>query len=240
MYPPTPTLPSDPWDLDSLQLPPEMIGDLSGGKRLPHHKPDDPFIKGPIPYAWISTACRLPGAGLHVAMAFRFLCCRFRQQNRWGLTPTARGLQVSADSVQRALHTAELAGLLTVVREPGCKLEVTVRKIPKPPPSRTLRPLYGPIPWEWWLPASRLPGKALQVASVCWLLGGWERSAEFELVMGAWAAFGLSRFSCARGLAALEQAGLISVVRQQARPPVVMICDVDTMKNPPCRERFYL
>ena len=68
----------------------------------------------------------------------------------------------------------------------------------RPDPKR--RPLYGPIPWGWWLPASRLPGKTLQLASVCWLLAGWNRSAEFELVLEDWAEFGLSRFSASRGL----------------------------------------
>jgi hypothetical protein len=64
-----------------------MIGNLSVRKRPPRHRPGDPFIKGPIPFTWIASACRLPGSGLHVAMACRFLCCRFRPPNRWAWTP---------------------------------------------------------------------------------------------------------------------------------------------------------
>jgi hypothetical protein len=224
----SPTLPSldSSFVLEQYRLPPEMIGSFSGRKRPPRHKPDDPFIKGPIPYTWVSAACRLPGAGLRAAMAFRFLCCRFRQQNRWGLEKSAKGLRISVDSVRRALHAAELAGLLVVVREPGCKVEVTIREIPEPVPGRVRRPLYGPIPWAWWLPASRLPGKALQVAAVLWLLAGWERSAEVELVApGGWCKFGLTRFSCERGLAALEQAGLVELVRRPRRPALVTILE---------------
>ena len=73
----------------------------------------------------------------------------------------------------------------------GCKLAVSVLDLPEPEAGSKRRPLYGPIPWSWWLPASRLPGKTLQVASVCWLLAGWKRSAEFELALDDWAEFGL-------------------------------------------------
>jgi hypothetical protein len=58
---------------------------------------------------------------------------------------------------------------------------------------------------------------------VLWLLAGWERSAEIELVLSRWAQFGLTRQSCARGLDALEQANLVSGVRQQGRPAIVTL-----------------
>jgi hypothetical protein len=95
-----------------------------------------------------------------------------------------RGLRISTRSARRGFHSAELAGLLAVEREPGCKLAVSVLDLPEPEAGPKRRPLYGPIPWSWWLPASRLPGKSLQVASVCWLLAGWGQSADFELVLG--------------------------------------------------------
>jgi hypothetical protein len=75
---------------------------------------------------------------------------------------------------------------------------------------------------------SRPPGsreKTLQVASVCWHLAGWNRSAEFELPLDDWAEFGLSRFSAARGLGELERAELITVRRMPGRSPVVTILD---------------
>jgi hypothetical protein len=85
--------------------------------------------------------------------------------------------------------------------------------------------LYGPIPWSWWLPASRLPGKSLQVGAVCWLLAGWSRSAKFDLALDNWAEFGLSRFSASRGLDTLERPGLVSTIRHPGRSPVVTILD---------------
>ena len=137
----------------------------------------------------------------------------------------AKGLQISDDSARRGLHSAELARLLVVEREPGCKLAVSVLDLPDPEAGPKRRPLYGPIPWSWWLPASRLPGKSLQVGAVCWLLAGWNRSAELELALDDRAEFGLSRFSASRGLGTLERAGLVFTVRRSGLPPIVTILD---------------
>jgi DNA-binding transcriptional ArsR family regulator len=218
----------DDWELDQLRLPSEMIGNLATRRRPPRHRPGDPFIKGPISYAWIASACRLPGAGLHVAMAWRFYRGRFRFKRlgkRWGLAEIAKGLGISDDSARRGLSAAELAGLLSVSRKPGCKLEVSVLDLPEPEAGPDYRPLYGPIPWAWWLPASRLPGRSLQVASVCWLLAGWERSADFELALDGWAEFGLSRFSASRGLDSLERAGLVAVTRLPGRSRFISMAE---------------
>ncbi len=98
---------NDVWDLDRLRLPAELVGDPSGRRRPPRHRPGDPFIKGPIPYAWIASACRLPGAGLHVAMSYRFYLSRFRfkrRGRRWGLSDVANGLRISDDSARRGLR----------------------------------------------------------------------------------------------------------------------------------------
>jgi hypothetical protein len=117
--------------------------------------------------------------------------------------------------------------LLSVSRVPGCKLKVSSQELSEPDDGRDLRPLYGPILWSWWLRASRLPAKSLQVAVVCWLLAGWERSAEFTLKPDGWgwAEFGLSRSSIARGLNELERAGLISVLHRKGYPPIVTVLD---------------
>jgi hypothetical protein len=157
--------------------------------------------------------------------ASRFLCCRFRPESRWGLDAMAGGLRISTRSARRGFHSAELAGLLAVEREPGCKLAVSVLDLPEPEAGPKRRPLYGPIPWRWWLPASLLPGRSPQVASVCWLSAGRSRSADFELALDGWAEFGLSRFSASRGLDELERAGLVSVGRTPGGSPVVTILD---------------
>jgi hypothetical protein len=123
------------------------------------------------------------------------------------------------------LNGAEEAGLLAVAREPGCKLAVSVLDLPEPGDGSGRRPLFGPIPWAWWLPASRLPGKSLQVASACWLSAGWGRSAEFELGLSEWGELGLSRFSAWRGLQAPGRAGLLSILDRPGRKPIVTVQD---------------
>ena len=222
------TLPSeeDVWSLDRLRLPVGSIGDLSARSRPPRHKPGETFIKGPISFPWIQSACRLPGSGLHVAMVYRFLCCRFRPPNRTGLEAVANGLRISGRTARRGLHSAEMAGLLAVEREPGCKLAVSVLDRHGLKTGPELRPLYGPIPWRWWLSASRLPGMTLHVGAACWLLAGWERSACFELELDGWTDLGLSRFSASRGLDNLRHAGLASIVQTQGRSPGVTIMDM--------------
>ena len=188
----------------------------------------------------MASACRLPGIGLHVALSLRFLRDRFRRgrDRRWTLKSLSQGLQVSPDSVRRGLHACERAGLLSVTRKPGCKIiaaDVAILKLSERETGSNHRPLYGPIPWAWLLPALRLSSPALQVAMACWLSAGWERSAEFELALGDWAGFGLTRFSASRGLDELERAGLVSVARRLGRSPVVSILDTGDQPDPTTR-----
>jgi hypothetical protein len=218
----------DHFDLESLRLPPEMVGSFTPRKRPFRHRRGEPFIKGPISYSWLTIACRLPGSGFHVAMLCWFTFHRFRLRHgqRRGKGDMALGLRVSERSVRRGLHAAELAGLLAVEREPGCKLTVAILDLAEPKSGSERRPLYGPIPWSWWHPASQLPGKALHTGAICWLLAGWERLAMFELPVREWSDFGLSRFAISRGLEELEWAGLVCVARSSKRSPVVMIQEV--------------
>src|SRR5512135_2064554 len=228
----------DPWDLDRLRLPAELVGQLVARKHPPRHRRGEAFLRGPIPFAWVVTACRLPGISLHVALSLRFLRDRFRRgrDRRWTLNSLSQGLQVSHDSVRRGLHACERAGLLSVARKPGCKIiaaDVAILKLSKGETGSNHRPLYGPIPWAWLLPALRLPGPALQVAMACWLLAGWERSAEFEMGLSEWVGLGLSRFSTGRGLECLRRAGLVSIARRSGRSPIVMI--LDTSRSGPAQ-----
>jgi hypothetical protein len=220
-------LDSDPFDLESLRLSDSTLGSVAFRKRPPRHRRGDPFLKGPIPFAWIASACRLPGSGFHVAMSCRFQAKRFgfSRGRRWGMGDIAEGLRISDDSARRGLHAAERARLVSVVRELGCKPTITILEFVGSDAESKRRPLFGPIPWSWWAPASRLPGRALQTAAICWLLAGWEKSAEIELAWGDWSEFGLSRSSAYRGLDALAQGGLVEVVRQPGRSPIVTILD---------------
>src|SRR4051812_28945027 len=111
----------DPWDPDRLRLPAALVADFRPKRRPPRHRAGETFLRGPIPFAWVASACQLPGAGLHVAMVVRFLLCRFPRLRAWGLAEIALRPGLHERTAQRGLHAAEAAGLVIVAREPGCK-----------------------------------------------------------------------------------------------------------------------
>ena len=220
---PSPPPLNDSWDVNRLRLPEGIVGNPTPSKRPPRHRPGEAFIKGPVPYSWMAAACRLPGSGLHVASTYWYLCHRYQGPNRYGLDALARSLEISDDTVRRALHSAEEAGLLSVVREPGCKLAVSIIPIEKTSFEVIRRPLYGPIPWAWWYAAMMQHGPALKTAAACWTLAGWEQMGEFEVSLAGWTDLGLSRFSVSRGLETLVRAGLIEMAAQRGRSPFVRL-----------------
>jgi hypothetical protein len=85
----------------------------------------------------------------------------------------------------------------------------------------------GPLPMTWLTTASKLPGKApLAVGLALWFEAGRRRSMTVTLTTAILARFGVQdRKAKYRGLCALEQAGLIAVVRVPRRNPVVTILD---------------
>jgi hypothetical protein len=210
-------------DLEQYRIPYDLQPTASARTRLPRHRLGEPFIKGPIPYGWVAKACSLPGQGFHVAMVYRYLVVRFQKPTRVGPISVARSLGVSEATVRRGLSAAESAGVLRIERRAGCKLSISMPDAPEQVSSPMHKPLYGPIPGDWWSQASRLPGKALQVAAACWIKGGWERSGTFEFPLASWGNLGLSRDSAGRGLVALERAELVSVERGRGRSPIVTV-----------------
>jgi hypothetical protein len=77
--------------------------------------------------------------------------------------------------------------------------------------------LKGPIPWNWIIRASRLPGKALLLGLCLWRLKGATRRDTVVLSNTELAPFGIDRAAKSRGLAVLEKAGLIRVDRKPRR-----------------------
>ena len=82
------------------------------------------------------------------------------------------------------------------------------------PPKRFIK---GPIPLEWIQAAARLPGRSLHVGLVLWYLAGVRRSRQGPISYTVASHFGLSRHAVYRGLAWLEEAGLITVLRKHGR-----------------------
>jgi hypothetical protein len=106
---------------------------------------------------------------------------------------------------------------------------------PVPVPKTTDKPprhkqgekfLKGPIPWSWLATAAQQPGRALHVAIALWFLAGMKRTRTVSLSGLVLRALGVNRHAGYRGLAALERAGLVAVIRQPGRNPVVTLQDV--------------
>jgi hypothetical protein len=96
----------------------------------------------------------------------------------------------------------------------------------KPPrPRQGDKFLKGPIPLNWLMEAANQPGKALSVAIALWYLSGLKRSCTVALSISSLMDFGVGRLAGYRGLAALEQARLVSVVRHPGRKPIVTLLD---------------
>src|SRR5262249_8516799 len=103
-----------------------MVGDPDPTPSLPRHRRGESFLCGPVPFAWVAAACRLPGRGPQVALSVRALRDRFRRgrDRRWTMDAMAKGLAVSPKSVWRGLSAAEGAGLFRVDRRVGRKVLV--------------------------------------------------------------------------------------------------------------------
>jgi len=85
-----------------------------------------PFIKGPIPLAWMMAAAMLPGKSLHVGLVLWYLAglkktktfaLGSRDLKRFGVDRKAKG---------RCLKAMENAGLISVVSRAGCNPIVTL------------------------------------------------------------------------------------------------------------------
>ncbi len=92
---------------------------------------------------------------------------------------------------------------------------------PRPRPGELF--LKGPVPWTWLAHAARLPGKAVHVGLVLWLLAGLTGKAEITLGSAYLHESGVNRYAAYRALQALEVAGLVRVVRGRGRSPLVTI-----------------
>ena len=194
-------------------------------RRPPRHRSGDPFIKGPIPYAWIASASRLPGSGLHVAMACRFLCGRFRGPNRWGLDAIAKrvaDLRPIGPTRPPCGRAGRVAG-----RGTGAGLQAGRFRLGSPGAGGQVgaSAVVRADPLELVAPGLSAPREVSPSWGRLLVLAGWERSADFELALEGWADFGLSRFSASRGLDELERAKLVSVGRTPGRSPIVSILD---------------
>jgi hypothetical protein len=126
----------DSFDPDALRVPDANLAALQNrpSKRLPRHRQGERFLKGPIPWAWLEQALRLPGKALHVALLlWREAGCR-----RSRVVPLCLAGKLpeglNEQSARRGLRRLEGAGLVTVRHPPGHGLEVTLNDPPRSEP----------------------------------------------------------------------------------------------------------
>lgn len=104
-----------------LRLPPNSV-DLRSGPHGPatRRRLRTRFLKGPVPWPWLTKAARLPGRALHLGMALWFLKGFKRSQQQLSLSPSLlRELGVNRYTAYRGLRALEAAGLVSVERQQG-------------------------------------------------------------------------------------------------------------------------
>jgi hypothetical protein len=84
------------------------------------------FLKGPISWAWLRRAMRLPGKSLAIGlMLWRESGCVKDRTVRFCLARAAAD-GIPTTTARRAIRELERAGLVAILRKPGRGLEVTI------------------------------------------------------------------------------------------------------------------
>jgi hypothetical protein len=99
-------------------------------QKLPRHKPGEKFLKGPIPRRWLEEAGSLPGKALHVAIELWFLAGMRGPVDIKLSSASLAKLGVKRHAGYRALGWLEGARLISIKRDRGCKLRITIKEIP--------------------------------------------------------------------------------------------------------------
>ena len=88
-----------------------------------------PFLKGPIPLAWLNEAAKLPGKAINLGLAIWWLA-GMAQTKTFKLTGKALDqLGVSRDAAADALKRLEGRGLIRVQRAPGQRPTVEILSV---------------------------------------------------------------------------------------------------------------
>jgi hypothetical protein len=113
------------FDTKKLSLPRRSEVDLLSSKP-PRHKPGEKFLKGPIPWPWVTAAAQLPGKAFRVGMVIWFLA-GINNSRTVALSGKAlRSLGVDRFAQYRSLKALEEARLVTVTRHIGRNPMVTI------------------------------------------------------------------------------------------------------------------
>lgn len=118
-------------DTSDLQLPVRRLQLDVATRTLVVAPKQAPFLRGPIPLAWLAMAAKLPGKTLHVAMALWWRHGMARGKP-FKLTQTAlEAMNVERDAASAGLARLEQAGLIQVERKPGQRPTVAMLSVPR-------------------------------------------------------------------------------------------------------------
>jgi hypothetical protein len=116
----------DPFDPAELQLPGGPQTTPRPSRKPPRHRPGEKFLKGPIPWRWLTRAARLPGKALTVALLV-WREAGWRKSRTVPLCLNAgKEVGVSRQTIRRAARALAAAGLVAIRSAPGRCLEVTI------------------------------------------------------------------------------------------------------------------
>ena len=118
-----------PDDIERFRLPSSMTPPIPSSDRPPRHRSRERFLKGPIPWAWLDRAGRLPGKALAIGLVI---------WQKAGVSGTGSvrlcqarlpDLGLNEASIRRGIYWLEREGLIEVRRRPGRGLEVSLKEV---------------------------------------------------------------------------------------------------------------
>jgi hypothetical protein len=115
----------DSFDPKSLALPNRDEIFLTS-RKPPRHRQGEKFLKGPIPWGWLTAAAKLPGHAFHVGIATWHLSFMKGSRTVALSGKLLEDLGVSRYAGYRALTALEEAGLVSVQRHRGRNPIVTI------------------------------------------------------------------------------------------------------------------
>ncbi len=106
----------------TVPVSPRVAPKRKPARRCPRYKS---YLKGPVPWPWVLVATRLGGKALAVGVAiWRLSGIKKAPTVKLSLSTLDMGFDRS--NASRALVALERAGLVTVVRAPGCSPLITI------------------------------------------------------------------------------------------------------------------
>jgi hypothetical protein len=117
---------ADDFDPDRWAMAGELLPGSPASHRPRRSRRTDRFLKGPVPWTWLSSAMALPGKALAVGLMLWLQCGITGQYTVTFCLSRAVAEGISTTTARRAMRALESAGLVSIRRWPGRGLEVTI------------------------------------------------------------------------------------------------------------------